>query len=160
MSESKRWLVVSGALALGVSAAALTGGLAGQAQSVGPGVTVNPAAASASAIPGQDAMATILATADDAVGQGMTSADPADSSANTANSPVSANTPASPNSPVSANTPASPNSPVSANTPASPNSPASANTPASPASPASAVSPASPVSAASPASPASPASAD
>lgn len=108
MVNARKWLVMSGALALGAGAAVgVTGDLGRDQQSVGPGVTLNPVATS-SAVPGDD-IATILVTADDA-----------DVSAQSPASPVSADSPASPDT-------VSPASPVSVDSPDSPASPDSAD---------------------------------
>jgi hypothetical protein len=150
MKETSKWLVISGSLALGAGAAVLAGNLAGQPHSVGPGVTLNPAA-SATVIPGQDATRSILATADDAAeakdptsGSSATSAmspsSPASASPASASpasaSPASASpasaSPVSPPSPVSVDSPDSPDSPVSVDSPDSPDSPESVDSPDSP----------------------------
>jgi hypothetical protein len=133
MKETSKWLVISGSLALGAGAAVLAGNLAGQPQSVGPGVTLNPAA-SATVIPGQDATRSILATADDAAEAKDPTSGSSSTSAMSPSSPASASpasaSPASA-SPASAS-PVSPASPVSVDSPDSPDSPESVDSPDSP----------------------------
>lgn len=106
MRNTRTWLVVSGALALGAGAAAVgfTPDLGRSQQTVGPGVL---ASVSASVVPGdeQGASSTSAEGRDGIVVQSPTTADRPD--------PVSANSPGSPNSPASPNSPDSPNSPES-----------------------------------------------